>query len=328
MALSTAPAYYFGAEQMICTINVLPISYLAVLIMLLKKVPWWSYLLSGAMLLLIAPMNSLVLFPMMVFALVKSGVWRGEWVKRELKGGVAWCVLALVTAVIALLYYARADDGEMPIMPVWAHFSSLADSVKFVLQTGGMALVAGYLPWRYLKEDRGWCWMAVVLIFLLPCLYIGKLNNEFLMKASPMVMCLLAVLWCRGLQDNSEQARRDVFVWLCIGLCAVRLVGFLWVHNQKILPHLLDWQYNECNPYQGHLFHPGMALDQSIPKTHAPLVPGVFYTHAGESERFFFRLVPTPPSSKYEEKKYIQSRAYRLDIPYGADPESKNGTAR
>lgn len=325
---TSVPTYYFGSEQMICTINILPISYLAVLLLLLKSVPWWSYFLTGALLLLIAPMNALALFPMMIFAVVRSCVVPGGFAWRERLREAWGILLALAIVCVSVMYYARADDGGMPTMLAMQRISSLQDYVKLSIPLIFTILLLGYIPWRYLREGRGWFWLACVLAVLLPCLYVGNLNNEFLMKASPMVMCLFAVLWSRGMLDAPQRARRDIFVWVCVGFCAVRLGGFFWMHHQKIWPHRFDWMYNECNPYQGHLFHPGMALDQSIPATHEPFVHGVFYARAGESEGFFFRMIPTPTSRKYEELRYKQSRNYRLDVPYGSVTEdSQQGSS-
>lgn len=318
------PCFWSG-ELMVTCCNQFPFAYLAVALMLQEGRPVWFYLVCGSLLLLVAPLSSLVLFVFLAGCMYKAWAgMRAAGVVVFSRGFVAWQAWAAYgLAGVAGVYYMRAEE-PMAMFCVFRYVDGCSGVLKWLVPVALNFVLLNYLPWRY-GRCRVWLLCANVALLALPAVYMGGMNNELIMKGMPVVMFVFACLWAEAWYSG-PRVRRDVLVWCCVAYTAVRLCGFVAVRVQKILPTWANWTYNVCDPFQGHLYHPGMAIDQSVPGTREAKLPHVFLTKPGASEEGALWFLCTPPSEKYEKDRYAPVRSYdNLDKPLPSIPHGLKG---
>lgn len=306
-----------GAEAMRCTFHLLPIGYLVAVLPLLGNLPVWIYWGAGALLLLISPFGAIILLPFLALACFFAWRRQGGSLHSWAPPGVLTfkMLVAVSIAAIAFLYYQRGE-GVVLVAPVTRFLATPTQWVIFLLSLFLAVAWLFYIPWRYRCERRWLLATTAVLFLTAPWLFIGSSGNEFFMKATPLLLFITSLFWGDSLLSHPDAARRDVLVWLMIALCAAKVGGTLLSRGRDAALHWNDRAFNVFDPFQGHLYHPGKAIDQGLPGTVPPLVPGLFYTRAGESEQGLLRGLATPPCDKYEKKHYVPARAFPLDRPF------------
>jgi hypothetical protein len=78
---------------------------------------------------------------------------------------------------------------------------------------------------------------------------------------------------------------------------------------------------NINNPFNGHLYHPGTLLDQSVPKSKAALIPGILYNKPGESRQIlpFSLLPPEQPGLYNQPASFTPRNSFLKRVPSNSD---------
>lgn len=318
------PIYWNVAAGFPGSVQILPLTVLAVACLLVRGLPFWAYLFIGAMLFLISPLASVGAFPFVVYlafrALAESepvdgGLACGYGAFRSLKCG--WTYVAFAVVAAGFLYYSRAESSS-------CYWSLGLDTrpgawVAFGLYMLTNVLVLGLIPWRYDRRNP-LLYLAVAVLVALPFFYMGDICNELAMKGATVPVVILGVLSASVLLKE-RRCRRDPWVLLVVGLCALKMAGHVYHRAVLVFDSWGKTEQNVIDPFRGHLFHPGTRLNQSIRPTSRPLLPCVLLSKAGESERGLLFWLQTPASDKYFSAPYRQKAGYPpLDKPLPTRP--------
>ncbi|OCA03284.1 hypothetical protein [Akkermansia glycaniphila] len=204
------PCFWSG-ELMVTCCNQFPFAYLAVALMLQEGRPVWFYLVCGSLLLLVAPLSSLVLFVFLAGCMYKAWtVMRAAGVVVFSRGFVAWQAWAAYgLAGVAGVYYMRAEE-PMAMFCVFRYVDGCSGVLKWLVPVALNFVLLNYLPWRY-GRCRVWLLCANVALLALPAVYMGGMNNELIMKGMPVVMFVFACLWAEGPERCARLVLRGVY---------------------------------------------------------------------------------------------------------------------
>ncbi len=225
--------------------------YLAPLVLLAllagKGLPPRYALISVAMVLAYSPLAAVALLPLL---LLRGG--------RSLLNVPTLAVLPY--AVLPLLFLAGGTGSQMALMRP-AGDCSLAELscgqlwARYALQL----LVVAAPAWLLLHRWRHTSWFiaAMLLVVLMPLLWVGLWNNEFIYKgAAVMWFCLAwlyAAAWCHA--RGRRKALLALFLLLsasaAYGQLAGALKSFSWQQEERLLNTRTEWN--------GQLHQPGDA---------------------------------------------------------------------
>lgn len=304
---SLMPRFIGPATQLLSTINHAPATLLATALILIPRRTAWYYTFTGALLALISPLGAIGLLPFLYAGLFHHENGFKQQATCLLRSLPFWtsCALLLITA----LYYSRADSG-LDFGITLFMTTSWIDAAQILLLTAFVIVFLFYIPLRHL---RFWLPLKIALaVFaILPLFYAGDKFNELLFKAILPAFLILSIAWTRT-WPKIQHRKRHLFENLLLLALFTKIAisyGFTCLHHLPTFT-CTDRQSNIKDPLQGHLHHPDTAITQSMPPVAPSLIPYIFYTEAGQSERELLRWCPTRPCDKYETKQNILDKAY------------------
>lgn len=240
--------------------------YLAPLLLLAmmagKLLPRQYGLAAGALVLICSPLAALALLPLLL--------WQG---KRTLINCPT--AAAALFSLLPVCYLAGGAGGQLALLRP-AGDSCLADLetyrlwMRYGLQMVLIGLPALLLLWRWRRTS--WFACSLLLAVVLPLLWVGMWNNEFIFKGAAVLWFCLAWLyssaWCH--YHGLRKALLAVFLLLSASNAYGQLVGAL----KSFTTHPAAMQLNIRNEWQGKLHQPHDSRASQFKGT--PLLPKVF----------------------------------------------------
>jgi len=286
------------------TINHTVPTFLTSLLVFNRNVPRNMALLAGCLLLPISIFGAIGLVPFIGWRYLQDGRQGASFGSLFLNAAKHFfCSVsgyaALAMAFFAWLYYSHAD-GSVTVTsmfnvtygkPLWYIFA------KNIVHVGLILLVC-FAP-CFCKRGKNYplFWISVGSMAVMNLLYIGKGGpNELAFKGQISAMFVVCLFWICVLEDK----RKSVSRWCVIALALV----FSFSKVVEIWPRFADFGWKPehvSNPFNGHLFHPGSLLDQSVSPRKELLVKGLTYEKAGESRKAWpFSLLPPDNAALYQ----------------------------
>ena len=240
--------------------------YLAPLVLLSmlagRLLPGRYGLVAGALVLACSPLAAVALLPLLL-----------------LRGGRSVLnvptLVVLPYAALPLLFLAGGTGGQVAFMrPLGdcslAALSSAQLCGRYLLQVLVVAAPALLLLRRWWRTS--WFAVAMLLAGLMPLLWVGLWNNEFIYKgAAVMWFCLAwlyAAAWCHA--KGPRKALLALFLLLSASAAYGQLVGalksFSWQQEAR--------ERNTRNEWHGQLHQPGDA--RAVQFKGSPCLPGLF----------------------------------------------------
>ncbi len=240
--------------------------YLAPLVLLAmlagKLLPSRYGLAAGALVLICSPLAALALLPLLL--------WRG---KLALMNGST--AVATLFALLPVCYLAGSAGGQLALLRPTGD-SCLADLetyrlwMRYGLQVVMISLPALLLLWRW--RHTSWFASSLLLAVVLPMLWVGMWNNEFIYKGAAVLWFCLAWLyssaWCHC--QGTRKALLAVFLLLSASDAYGQLLGAL----KSFSTHPAAMQLNIRNEWQGKLHQPQDSRASQFKG--APLLPELF----------------------------------------------------
>lgn len=227
-----------------------------------KLLPGRCGLVAGALVLICSPLAALALLPLLL-----------------LRGGKHLINLPTLAAApfaaLPLLYLAGGEGGQFAFMRPGGDCSLAALSsaqlwLRYAVQILFVAGPALLLLWRWRRT--GWFRCALLLILLLPLLWIGMWNNEFIYKGAAVLWFCLAWLyaaaWCHS--HGPGKTLLALFILLSASDAYGQLMGAL----KSFSCHPAQMQRNIRREWQGNLHQPADA--RSAQFKGEPVLPKLF----------------------------------------------------
>ncbi len=204
-------------------------------------------------------------------------------------------LLPLLMAAAVFVYFVRADGSTHATLSGIAYGWDLFLFNYLWLLFGLGVVVFPLFPliWKDLFFR-----VLVACCLLMPWLFIGSLpepgrglNNELWLKCAPAYVFLMACYWVVAWKHIGWY--RYCYWGMCLCLMGLRLETLVeeWGTNQYL-------QVDDL--WNGHLNHEARFLNQSIPPSREPCLPGILFREAGASEHFFpGNLLPKAPGCDY-----------------------------
>lgn len=224
-----------------------------------KLIPGRYNLVAGALVLICSPLAAVALFPLLLL----RGGWR------------AWNLPTLAAALFAtlpLLFLAGGAGSQLALLRPDGDCSLSALSTaglwgRYAVQLCFTALPACLLLWRW--RHTAWFATALLLAGIMPLLWVGLWNNEFIYKGAGVMWFCLA--WLYASAWHYAGSRRKAILALFFLLSASDFYGQL-MGSLKSLP--APAAANIRNEWQGQLHQPHDARAAQFQGS--PLLPWLF----------------------------------------------------
>lgn len=206
-----------------------------------KQIPVKFLLFFSAMIVMVSPLSAAALFILLIFKLLPFMK------NQENKFCIRWDILLngyTVTACLVLLcagLYFLTQDGSNArfIWSYYHHFRGEANDVNFRLMKMflimGFMLVPAFIIIRGKHRKNAYFLSSVVLAVLLPLIWVGRWNNEFLYKGSIVLFFNLTYLYFLRLLRFRGPKRVWLFVYLLLisapvagDICMRVLPNYTW----------------------------------------------------------------------------------------------------
>lgn len=264
--------------------------FLILCMIVAKLIPVRFLLFFSAMIVLVSPLAAAALFILLIFQLLQ------QMKNQEGKFCIRWSLLlngytltACIVLVCAGLYFATQDGSNMRF--IWSdyeRFRGEANDVSFRIMKMFLImlfmLVPAFIIIRGKHRKNAYFLSSVVLAVILPLIWVGRWNNEFLYKGSIVLFFNLTYLYYLKLLRLRSIKRICLIVYLlliaapCIGdICMRVLPSYTW-DTQKMKENIrrkpLNVFYNPQDLYYANFF-----------SKNQPCL--IFYRSPGESVSFF-----------------------------------------
>lgn len=218
----------------------------------------------------------------------------------------SWTGICSLFIVSITLLYHKCSNGDIIICPMFFVTHGLPIPYIIAKNIVHTFLIVGtcILPLIWLrKQYKGFFWLLLSSLLFVNFIFIGNGGpNELAFKGNTALLIISAFGWMHTLEHGPRLYK--CFAWLLL----IPLI--FWNTHTIIIPRIKNYgktEQNINNPFNGHLYHPGSLLDQSVPPSVAPIIPHVLYTKAGESRRIF-PFSALPPENK---ELYTLPASYR-----------------
>lgn len=300
-------SYFSLFSQVTTTINHTPPVFLAAVMMLSKGADLRTAPLLNVLLLPISIFGAMGMLPFSLYRILGSGksgvsLRQSLLILRKLAGTHETYLALLLTFVCALYYMS----SESTIAVTFAFFVTFGKPVFYIfvktfLHIGLYLLMIGVPFFLIRRKCRGLILTTLIAVVLVSFFYIcGGGPNELCFKGALPSSVAIACLWQKAFQDS-----RFGSIYVSAVIAAFVVLNFINFRDR-----VADFGYKRehiRDAFNGHLYHPGTLLDQSVGPRREPVLRNVLYDIAGASRRcVLFRFLPSDDSKLYE-RPFIHS---------------------
>lgn len=207
---------------------------------------------------------------------------------------------SIILAVIIALYH-MCSEGDLLI--TFSFLVTYGKPFSYILAKTFFKtfLLAGTLiaPIFWVRKKNP-LFVGILLcsILAINLIFIGNGGpNELAFKGNTALLIISCFGWIHTLEEGPKHYRN--LTWILLSIFVIHTT----VTN--LAPRIMSYgkkEENINNPFNGHLYHPGTLLDQSVPKSKAALIPGILYNKPGESRQILpFSLLPPEQPGLYNQ---------------------------
>lgn len=300
-------SYFSLFSQVTTTINHTPPVFLAAVMMLSKCSDLRTAPLLNVLLLPISIFGAMGMLPFSIYRILRSGQ-SGSFRRRSLLllrnlAGIHETYLALLLTFVCALYYM---SSESTIAVTFAFFVTFGKPVFYIfvktfLHIGLYLLMIGVPFFLIRGKCSGLILTTLTAVLLVSFFYIcGGGPNELCFKGALPSSVAVAYLWQEAFKDS-----RFGSIYVSSVIAAFVVLNFINFRDRAA-----DFGYKKehiRDAFNGHLYHPGTLLDQSVGPKREPVLRHVLYDIAGASRRcVLFRFLPPDDANLYE-RPFIHS---------------------
>ncbi len=248
----------------------------------------------------LSPFGGLGLLPLVAIRWWDSGKQQGFTYSSLLLDSL----LPLVMLMISVVYFLRADsETAVSLTPLaWGWRDFICNEIWMFI-----SWLMILLPLCFVVKRNTFFNALLILYLLIPCIFIGTMSssgkggiNELWFKTSPAYMLLIGYYWLRAWPVMCWY--KYCYMGICFLISLMYAIHFCtkWGSNAYLE---VDDRWN------GHFNHDARFLNQSIPPCKEPMIPGMMFRNAGESEKHFpGALLPKAPGCDYTHPAHSDFR--------------------
>ena len=266
---------YYGNQTLMAPLyncvgayNSVPATLLAAVTILLLRRNCWMIPLVIALLVPISPLGAIACMPVAVYYFFSGLSWRG----------IVSTFFSLLIVAVSAVYFLRADSSMNVVTFAWIARGSEFWVYYVRYMCGACILLLQLYPFR--KND-GLYWTVIISVILIPCVFIGSLPdlpvihgfNELFHKGSVVYSLLVCLMWCQEWKKINMVVRVGALSWAVLSTSV-----YCWTQIKGV-----DANHAVADMWNGHLLHNRAFLNQSVPETKAPVIPGIILQSSGES---------------------------------------------
>ena len=291
---------YYGNQTLMAPVyncigayNSVPATLLATVLLIHLKQQSWLIPLVIALLVPISPLGAMACMPVAMYYFLPT-------IKAK---SFPSLIVPFFIAGVSAVYFLRADSDMNVITAAW-----IARGPEFwifyIRYLLGSSLLL--LPLYRFRKSCGMYWVTVLSVVLLPCLFIGSTPqlpvihgfNEFFLKGSIVFSLLIVIMWFEDWEKLHKYLRCGALAW---SLLATLVYCIAQVKSYKN-------EHPVADMWNGHLAHQREFLNQSIPETKPPLIPGILLNYSGASEKQLpGKWLPKGKGVDYSRKPHSQA---------------------
>lgn len=242
---SPAPLWPSPWKQLSCTVNHGAYSFLAGALCCMRYKNGVTYAFIGALLLVVSPISTIALSPLILYKLMP--VCRD--IKELVSGNICFMTTALVVMVMFVFFTQVSTQGARVnfLCAKMLHYG-VADDVRILVSYIGTCGIILLLFVRGKMRDAEF-WIVFISFALLPlCLY-GYNYNEIMLKGPAPLWIFFCLYFAQVMGKKTQMIPR---------MTAAVLIGLFCLRGIKAVPRCVeqfrDYEHNICDPYGSDYF--------------------------------------------------------------------------